>query len=307
MSAFLHRVAGALTIAALLSAWPRAQDAPAFRSTSALVVVPTRVTDRDGRFIRGLSADDFILLEDGKPKPLVQFAATRVPISVAVVLDVSGSMSTEPKRWELTQRATISFLSRLSDEDEVALVAFSDQPQRLVGWTRNAGDVFASLSRARVGGSTALFRTLSGVVPDFRRAKHARKVLLLISDGNDEDYPASKQLTRQEVYWRRAVDAVRRSGVLVYAIGIGRGHQPVDRRILAALSEPTGGYMEVLDDDAMLEAAIARVADDLRDQYTLGFEPSAVDDKEHSIVVRTRIAQHRVRARSGYVASSITP
>ena len=73
------------------------------------------------------------------------------------------------------------------------------------------------------------------------------------------------------------------------------------------MSEPTGAYFEVVSNGSMLEAAVARVADDLRDQYMLAFEPANTDGQFHKIAVKTRGADHRVRARNGYVASRAIP
>ncbi len=251
--------------------------------------------------MRGLSAADFSIFEDDARKPVAQFSAERVPVSVAIVLDVSGSMSTEPHRWDLTRRSVASFLSRLEKEDEVTLVAFNARPQRLGGWTRHTFDVFNELGRASIGGTTALFRALLAAVPPFGDAAHARKVLLLISDGNDHDLDITNPSLTS---WRiRAIDAIRRSGVALYAIGIGMGHEPVDHRTLGELAEPTGGYVEVVSNERVLEGAVARVADDLRAQYTLSFEPTKLDGKFHEIIVRTPAREHRIRARAGYFAA----
>ena len=296
-----------LTIAAL--AWMglvlSAQE-PAFRSGANLVTVPATVTDRSGRFVRGLTASDFEILEDGQRRPVAQFTANRVPVSVAVLLDISGSMSTEPGRWELTRRAVASFLSRLEPNDEVTLVVFNDRPQRLGGWTKHTFDVFNTLGGVQTGGRTALFRALLSALPVLREASHQRPVLLLISDGNDTSVDPLG-------FWSddglriRAVDEIRRSGVAVYAIGIGMGAQPVNRRTLGDVSEPTGGYFEVVLSGAMLEGAVGRVADDLRDQYILAFEPAKADGRFHRIDARPRDAGLRIRARTGYVAAPRVP
>jgi VWFA-related protein len=269
-----------------------------FRSGSDLVIVPTTVTDRTGRFVRGLKAADFEILEDGARRPIAQFSASRVPVSIAIVLDISGSMSTEPDRWELTRRALASFLSWLEGNDEVTLIVFNDSPERLGGWTRHTFDVFSALARVKTGGGTALFRAVLSAVPVLREASQARKVLLLISDGNDHSTTNSAEGDRA-----RVVDAIRRSGAALYAIGIGMGHEPVNRRMLGDLSEPTGAYFEVVSDGTMLEAAVGRVADDLRDQYTLAFEPTKTDGEFHRIELKTSSSEQRVRARSGYVAA----
>jgi VWFA-related protein len=269
---------------------------PAFRSGSDLVIVPTTVTDRTGRFIRGLNASDFELLEDGAPRPIAQFSANRVPVSVVIALDISGSMTSEPRRWQLTRAAVVSFLSRLEQEDEVTVIVFNDRQERLGGWTRHMSDVFSALARVKIGGDTWLFRALLSAVPVLRDGSHQRRVLLLISDGNDHE--PDGDATRI-----RAADQIRRSGAALYAVGIGMGNEPVNRQMLGILTEPTGGYFEVVSSGAMLEAAVGRVADDLRDQYVLAFEPTKTDGAVHRIQVRTRAREHRIRARNGYVAA----
>ena len=80
--------------------------------------------------------------------------------------------------------------------------------------------------------------------------------------------------------------------------------EPVNQLVLGDLSEPTGAYFEVVSNGSMLEAAVGRVADDLRDQYMLAFEPANTDGEFHKIAVTTRSAGHRVRARNGYVAAA---
>jgi VWFA-related protein len=297
MISFGTRVAVAAAITSVASVLC-AQDTP-FRSRSDLVIVPTTVTDRTGRFVRGLTAADFEILEDDVRRPIAQFSAHRVPVSVAIVLDISGSMSTEPDRWELTRRALSSFLSRLEGSDEVTVIVFNDRPQRLGGWTRYTFDVFNALGRVKTGGGTALFRALLSTVPALGEASHARKVVVLISDGNDHSKTDSAEGDRA-----RVVDTLRRSGAALYAIGIGMGREPVNRRMLGDLSEWTGAYFEVVSSGSMLDAAVGRVADDLRDQYTLAFEPANTDGEFHKIAVKTRGEDRRVRARSGYVAEA---
>ena len=277
-------------------------QSPAFRSSSNLVLVPTTVTDRSGRFVRGLNAWDFEILEDGVRRPVAQFSSSRVPVSVAILLDISGSMSQEPNRWELTRRAIVSFLSRLEEHDEVTLIVFNDRPERLGGWTRQGFDVFRALNGIKTGGHTALFRALLSALPVLREASHQRRVLLLISDGNDNEVDRLGFASNRPAHRVEAVDGIRHSGAAVYAIGIGMGAEPVNRRTLGDVSEPTGGYFEVVLGGAMLEPAVGRVADDLRDQYILAFEPTKADGEFHRIDTRTRGTGLRIRARTGFIA-----
>jgi hypothetical protein len=164
------------------------------------------------------------------------------------------------------------------------------------------------------------------VAPVFQRARHQRKVLLLISDGNDTQIPdaglpalphAIGDQTATGGQWRAATrtqvigaakTAVRRSDAMVYAIGIGtRRGVPVDRSLLDDLTKESGGYTEPLRDPGEIAAAVARICDDLQSQYLLAFEPGRADGEFHAIRVRTKDTRLRVRARAGYVAAGAAP
>ena len=117
----------------------------------------------------------------------------------------------------------------------------------------------------------------------------------------------SQQTQRQKIIDSTKVD-VRKSGALLYAIGIGtRRGAPVNTVLLESLTTESGGYVEPLRDPAEISAAVVRICDDLQSQYLLAFEPGPTDGSYHAIRVRTKDRQLRVRARAGYVAPSTAP
>jgi VWFA-related protein len=310
-----------------------AQTLPVFRSATAVVVVPVTVTDQSGRFVPGLTADQFELTDNGVRRPIAQFSAERVPVSLAILLDISGSMASDPKtrvadeaRWADTRRALELLVERLNPDDEVLFAAFSDKVGLAVPWTREHERVTRAFNTLQAGGYTAMFDAVKLIAPAFQRAAHSRKVLLVITDGNDSLVPrlgeppvgslvgASRQVQVQsEIYYRQKAlrefaiggmqRAVASSGAAVYAIGMGTGKGAfVDVDNLNTLTVNSGGYVEAINDPAHITSAVARVFDELQSQYLLAFEPANSDGKPHPIVVTMTDSRLKVRARAEYVA-----
>src|SRR5688572_13924725 len=295
-----------------------AQDLPVFRSDSSVVVVPVTVTDRSGRFVPNLTVDQFDVSDGGSRRPITQFSAERVPVSLGILLDISGSMATDPKaraiddaRWADTRRALELLVQRLNREDEVLFAAFADSVGLAVPWTRDHQQVPLAFNALRPGGYTALFDAVKLIAPAFQRAQHPRKVLLVITDGRDSlvphisgapvyRYPLSReQQVQMEIHSRQkalraaalgaAQTAVKQTGASLYAIGMGTGKGAyVDVANLEELTVDTGGYVEAIDDPAQISAAVARVFDELQTQYMLAFEPAHADGKHHDIQVTVK-------------------
>ena len=311
-----------------------AQSLPVFRASSDVVVVPVTVTDRSGRFVNGLTADDFELSDAGERRAITQFSTDRVPVSLGILLDISASMATDPKsraaddaRWADTRRALETLVERLDPRDEVFFAAFSDKVGLAVPWTRDHQRVPRAFNTLRPGGYTALFDAVRLIAPAFQRAEHSRKVLLVISDGQDSLVPrirgvlapVSRPATRAEqvqieIQHRQqalrdmavgaAQSAVKKSGAALYTIGMGTGKGAyVDLPNLETLTGDSGGYVEAINDPAEISAAVARMFDELQSQYMLAFEPAQLDGKYHEIQVTTKNRDLRARARAGYQAA----
>jgi VWFA-related protein len=319
-----------------------AQDPPIFRAKTDVVVVPVTVTDRSGRFVRGLTADQFEISDGGVRRPVTQFTAGRVPVSLGILLDISGSMTQDPKaraaedaRWADTRRALELLVSRLDPRDDVFFAAFAEKVGVAVPWSSEHRQLLQTFDRLRPGGKTALFEAVRLIVPAFQLARHDRKVLLTISDGQDTTVaaeappqvthepprqgnrgnlptsggvrvePSGRINPRRESLIIATKEAIARSGASLYAIGIGtRKGAPVDTGTLARLSVDSGGYVEPLRDPSEISVAVARICDDLQSQYVLTFEPAHADGKFHPIFVKVKDGGLRVRARAGYVAAA---
>jgi VWFA-related protein len=204
-------VACALVIAAGRPAGQQQEkDRFRFRTGVELINVTATVTDRSGRFVPGLRKEDFEVYEDNDVQTISHFSSERVPVSLGIVLDTSGSM--EGEKFAAARRALDRFLFDLLDrDDEVFLVTFDASPDVLEGWTTDRQRIVRALGRVDPGGGTALYDAVAEAVPLAQTGTRRKKAIVVISDGND----TSSGTTLREVQ-----QLIRETEVLVYAIGI---------------------------------------------------------------------------------------
>ncbi len=196
------------------------QDSFRFKSGVELVNVTATVADSSGRFVPGLTKDDFIVYEDDVRQTVSQFSAERVPVSLGIALDTSGSMAGE--KIEAARGALDRFLSDLLDErDEVFIYRFSDNPILIQGWTTDKTSVARILGRVMPEGGTALYDAVADAVPMATRGRNQKKALVVISDGND---------TSSHIGMRDLKQRIQQSEVLVYAVGIDSESDDTIRR-----------------------------------------------------------------------------
>ena len=207
----------ALAAVATISAQERTQERQGsdqesfrFRSGVELINVTATVSDGRGRFVSGLRQEDFRVFEDGEQRPITHFTAERVPVSLGIVLDTSGSMSGE--KMQAAKQALQRFLyDLLGEDDEVFLYRFDNRPELVSPWTRHKDQIAAELRRIQPRGATTLYDAIAEAIPLAATGKNRKKALLIISDGNDSSsYTKIEELKR----------LIRESEVLVYAIGI---------------------------------------------------------------------------------------
>jgi VWFA-related protein len=199
-------------LAVVMSSSVRGQQDQRFRFKTSvdLVNVSATVTDGNGRFVRNLTRDDFVVYEDGVPQPVSYFSNERVPVSLGIALDTSGSMTGDKIRS--AQDALSRFLvNLLGPDDEVFLYRFSDEAVLVQGWTTDRGRLQWQLGRISPRGETVLYDTVAESIPLAQSGHHRKKALVIISDGND----TGSQTTVHEVR-----QLILESEVLVYAVGI---------------------------------------------------------------------------------------
>ena len=305
------------------------QEGFRFRTGIELVNVTATVTDSRGRFVSGLSKEDFRIYEDGEPQTISHFSNERVPVSLGIVLDTSGSM--EGEKIAAARSALDRFLFDLLDPvDEAFLYRFSYEPILVQAWTTDREVISRRLRRIQPRGGTALYDAVAEAVPMAQAGRHHKKALVIISDGHDTNSLTDPDSLRQ---------LIRETEVLVYAIGIdgrspsgimrrgpiplpfpipGTGRrgppswpgqimsrdEPVNVRALRELTDDSGGRTELVRSARDLDPATAAIADELSRQYYLAYPaPGHRDGRWHSIRVEVRQGSHLVRARRGYVAT----
>jgi Ca-activated chloride channel homolog len=308
-----------------------------FKSGVELVNVTATVSDSTGRFVPGLRAEDFRVFEDDQPVEVTHFSAERIPVSLGILLDTSGSMAGE--KIQAAQSALDRFLYDLLDrQDELFLYRFSNFPTLLQGWTTDRQLISRALGRIAPNGGTAMYDTVAEAIPLTERGVNRKKALLVISDGND---------TSSRTSIREVKQLIRESEVLVYAIGIdgeseptfrppaarppvpfpfpprGRGGRggwppiggggggggggwprsrtPSDDRVnvvaLRDMTDDSGGRTEIVREPRDLNPATENIADELSKQYYLGY-PSAAKKDGRWHSIRVEVGNGKYRIRA---------
>jgi len=287
------------------------EQTPVFRSGTELAYLTATVTDRDGRPAAQLRQEDFTLYEDDVRQDIAFFGVDdQTPISVVVVVDASGSMT---DKMDDVHDALEHFMTTLRTDDEVSLFRFSDVVDLVAeGVGADRARLRRAVERLTPGGATALHDAIHAGVERAMEGRHRKKVVIVISDGNDTASDRSED---------DAAAAVRQSEVLLYALGIGHGARgsyghgalgradEVDGRMLRSLAESSGGRAWVLEGAHrggvdLVDQAITEIGVELRQQYTLGYYPkrSAADRSYLRLRVEVKDGQYRVRTRSGLFA-----
>ena len=191
-----------------------------FKSGVELINVTATVSDVNGRFVPGLRQEDFIVYEDDEPVTVTHFSAERVPVSLGIALDTSGSMA--GNKIQEAQTALDRLLYDLLDrQDEIFLYRFSNTPVLLQPWTKDRQQLSRALGRIEPNGGTAMYDAVAEAIPLTLQGQNRKKALLVISDGND---------TASATTVRELKALIRETETLVYAIGIDGQSEPLSRQ-----------------------------------------------------------------------------
>ncbi len=178
------------------------------RVNATLVLIPVTVTDPLNRFVTGLDKENFKISEDKAEQTITAFSSEDAPLSVGVVFDCSGSMG---DKLEKSRQAVAQFFKTANPEDEFFLVQFNDNAQLIQPFTHNLEEIQNHLTFTQSKGRTALLDAIYMGLHEMKKAKNARKALLIISDGGDNN----SRYTETEVK-----NLVKEADVQIYAIGI---------------------------------------------------------------------------------------
>jgi VWFA-related protein len=267
-----------------------------FRSASELVTTAVTVRDAEGRLVTDLEQKDFIIEEDGVPQPITQFTNERVPVSLSLTLDISDSM--RGRRFADARDALGHFLDRLlAVEDEAALVGFNHEARLYGAWTTERAGLRERLAGIKPSGGTAMYDAVDVSVPLFDSRQHPRAAIVLVSDGADTASDTTPTQLKQKL---------NRSDIFLYAIGIdsldARNSTRINPFTLQELTSQGGGYTEIIRSTEELGPATQRIAEELNNQYMLGYTPARRGDGSyHTVRVKVANETYRVRARRGVV------
>jgi Ca-activated chloride channel family protein len=273
---------------------------PVITVRTELVVVPVAVTDGHGRHVNDLNEQNFHVYEDGHLRPTAAFHRGDAPMTLGLIVDRSQSMR---QKTAAVLTAVSSVLQSIRKDDELFAVDFNDDVSFELPddhpFTNDPKAIEATLMTSRAEGQTALYDGVSAGLQQLRTGHGERRALIVISDGGDN---ASK---------RRYADVLalaRQSDGVIYAIGLlaASEQEDQDAEPLKRLCKDTGGVAYFPRTTDEIAEVSAKVAAELREQYTLGFIPgertAASGFRRITVTVTAEgRGRLRVRTRSGYV------
>lgn len=298
------------------------------RVETELVVIPVQVSDRKGRPIPDLRKPEFKIFENGAEQEIAYFSDEEQPFTVALLLDMSYS---SVFKLQEIQAAALTFVSQLRENDRVMVVSFAERPMVLCEPTSNRKVLRLAIEGAKIASGTSMYSALGLVLKDKFSTVTGRKAIVLLSDGVDTTSPDARA--------GDILDALRANEVLIYPIQYDtyddvqksrRDNAPIaydenDRRykvetrrakgereqdyedardFLREISDRTGGRVYRVSSTTNLNASFARIADELRKTYSLGYYPDTQRTRGEKYAIKIRVYRPGlvVRARTSYVA-----
>jgi Ca-activated chloride channel family protein len=284
------------TLCSILLAAVVVAQQPTFKSGTQIVSVFATVTDAQLRLVPSLVVDDFEILDNDKVQPIVFFQNEVQPITVVVMLDTSGSMTSS---IPLLKAAAEQFVIRLLPEDKGRVGAFADNIQISSRFTSDRDELVSAVKDIDYGNGTRLWDAVA-LSLDELKGKEGRRVVLVFTDGDD---------TASRTRLGTVIDRGRSEEVMIYAIGLSSHYFDGQRMVnskpdsgLRKIADETGGGFFELKKTSDLAPTFTRVAQELHSQYVLGFTPMQLDGRVHKLTVRMKQPGMTARARRSYLA-----
>jgi Ca-activated chloride channel family protein len=262
------------------------------------VILEPSVRDERGRPVNGLTAEDFIVREDGLPQQIDFGSPDTVPANYTLLIDSSQSMS---RRMDFVRDAARQLPERLRGDDRVTVVPFSRTLGTVTGPTQDRDTIVGAIQGIRASGGTAILDCLAQAVRQLRAAD-GRHIVVLITDGYDEN---------SDIAFAEALAAVKDSKATVYVIAIG-GVAGVSLRgedVLKRLAAETGGRAFFPSREFQLSDVHGLIASDVQQRYVLTYTPTnqRLDGSWREVTVATHDPKHVVTVRAGYTSPEPPP
>jgi Ca-activated chloride channel homolog len=261
-----------------------------------LVNITATVIDASGRSVQGLAAEDFQVFEDAREQKISFFSQdSSVPVSIGVLIDISGSLQDKLQQGLQTVR---EIASALSPADEMFVMMFNSQVAVKQKFTSNPEELQRALGEVRTKGETAVYDAIAAGLREMQTAKHQKQILVLVSDGFD---------TRSKINADQAQDLLKRSYVVFYALGIDDDdkHPPTRRRpryhiydyMLGKLTSAGGGRLIRLYTGWNYDLRnLSQVfLGELHQTYTMGYYASTTNDKSTLRNIEVRVTKPGVQ------------
>lgn len=293
-----YRLIVSVAAACVIQAGTSGQQRPPFHAETRLVILRATVRNNSGDVVANLDRSAFTVYEDGRRQPITLFLRDDVPVSLGLLIDNSGSM--RPLRAKV-EAAALAFARASNAADEMFVVNFADKVQIDVPFTSNLSVLEAGIARVDSIGGTAL-RDAVDRAADYLTEHGARdrKVLLVITDGNDNASMVTMERIRREA---------QEHDMAIFAVGLFGDGDPArakrGRRELSELTERTGGHAYYPDTIDHIDSVVLDVASQIRNQYTIAYAPQnqALDGSYRQIrVTATGSERLSVQTRAGYLA-----
>jgi len=251
-----------------------------------MVLVNVSVLDSHNRPVTGLSREQFHVLDNGREQPIQSFGHDDAPVSVAIILDSSGSME---RNWKRARVMLANFCDNLEPRDEMFVVTVQQRPTLLADYTNDCPTLQSQLLSMKTHGSTALLDAIPLSVEHLRKAASPRRVILIISDGGENASRTRVSEIRQ---------LAREANAQLYAATLGpqSAFQQIARdpdagrgpKLLAEIADLTGGRAFGIDDFQQISTAAAALAREIHDQYVIGYQSPdpGTDGKHHRIGIK---------------------
>ena len=267
-----------------------------------LVNIFVNVTDKNGAIVGGLTRNDFAVFEDGRPQQIAIFERqSEVPLNLTLAIDTSGSVQKDMSEEEAAAKRFAQAILRT--QDQMSVLQFATTVRELTPFTNKLGIIDHGLGQLRGDWATALYEAIC-VGSDRLGEKKGRKVLVVISDGDD---------TAKTSTYADALEAALRNEVMIYSlidvpIEASAGRDTGGEHALITIAEQTGGKHFYVGEGG-LDKAFARVSEDLRTQYLIGYYPShqipGTDFHRVTVTIpRAAPDEFNVRNKTGYYADT---
>lgn len=268
------------------------------------MVLHVSVTDERGQFVPGLKEENFRVLEDDTEQKISVLRQEDAAVSMGLLIDNSGSMF---DKRDKVNAAALTFVKTSNPEDEVFVAHFNDKYYYDRDFTNKIADLKKALEQADPSGSTALYDATTTSLERLKSGYMDKKVLLIVSDGEDNSSHHNLDAALQEA---------QKSSALIYAIGLLRQEKPEsaerDRQALLALTRATGGWALFPENLEDVELVCTQIAQDIRHQYTLAYYPTNTRKDGSFRWLRVQVIPPRgggnisARTRTGYFAQRVS-